>query len=85
MMDKIDTSTLGPIKVDPNKMGTRAKMVRDALEGIAMRPECTIKNIGHSTSWRALLQTKRSISLEGCSNEQEETPERPGPVRLHAT
>ncbi len=41
--EPIDTSTLGPIKIDPNKMGTRAKMVRDALKGIAMRPECTIE------------------------------------------
>ena len=42
-MDKIDTSTLGPIKIDPTKMAaTRAKMVRDALEAMGNRPECAI-------------------------------------------
>lgn len=41
MMDKIDTSTLGPIKVDPNKMGTRAKMVRDAIHSLSLNPALT--------------------------------------------
>lgn len=41
-LQPLDTSTLGQILCDPNAEAARAKIVRDALEAMGMRPECTI-------------------------------------------
>lgn len=36
----LDTSTLGPIRVEPNAIAERARVVREALRHIACDPTC---------------------------------------------
>jgi hypothetical protein len=36
----LDTSTLGAIRVEPNAIAERARVVREALRHIACDPEC---------------------------------------------
>jgi hypothetical protein len=36
----LDTSTLGPIRVEPNAIADRARVVREALRHIATDPTC---------------------------------------------
>lgn len=39
----LDTSTLGPIKIERNNDTARAKMVRDALDALAMQSDITVE------------------------------------------
>lgn len=42
-LQPLDTSTLGPIRCDPNAEAGRAKIVRDALEHLAMDKALTVE------------------------------------------
>lgn len=40
MTRPLDTATLGPIRVEPNAIAERARVVREALRHIACDPAC---------------------------------------------
>lgn len=63
MTRALDTSTLGPIRVEPNAIAERARVVREALRSLSNEPGCgdLFMLLGQSASDDALAKLGRLL------------------------
>lgn len=59
----IDTSTLGPVRVDPDAQAARARVVREAL--IAATEKDPLSQVAHFSRWVAHHATDETLAKLG--------------------